>query len=261
MLTYERREEIKKILDDEKTVRVDDLAKKFFVSPSTIRRDLDRIAGEGAIMRTHGGAVLLDNLASELPITLRERENTDAKQSIAALAADFIHSGATLILDTSSTVTSMIPYLNAYDGLTVITNGIKTAYLLNSYAKITTFCTGGRLREHNMSLVGAATCRRLEELNADFAFISCRGMSLSKGVTESSEEETQVKRAMISAAAKTVLLCDATKIGQVLMNRVCSFDSLYAIVTDRLLPKEYADYFENKGIIVRYSQNKLEIKQ
>jgi DeoR/GlpR family transcriptional regulator of sugar metabolism len=47
----------------------------------------------------------------------------------------------------------------------------------------------------------------------------------------------------------------------VLMNRVCSFDSLYAIVTDRLLPKEYADYFENKGIIVRYSQNKLEIKQ
>ena len=86
-------------------------------------------------------------------------------------------------------------------------------------------------------------------------------MSLEKGVTESSEEETQVKRAMISAAAKTVLLCDATKIGQVLMNRVCSFESLYAIVTDRILPKEYADYFESKGIIVRYSQNKLEIKR
>lgn len=260
MLTYERREAIKKLLEDERTVSVEKLAARFFVSQSTVRRDLDRIAGDGAVMRTHGGAVMLENLASELPINIRERENADAKQLIAESAVGLIHSGATLILDTSSTVTAMIPLLSAYDGLTVITNGIKIAYLLNSYAKITTFCTGGRLREHNMSLVGAAACRRLEELNADFAFISCRGLTLEKGVTEASEEETQVKKAMIGAAAKTVLLCDASKIGMVLMNRVCGLDSLYALVTDRPLPAEYADYLSAKGVSVIYSQNDVENK-
>ena len=250
MLAYERRSEIKKLLENEKTVTVEELAKKFFVSPSTVRRDLDKIAYEGLIKRTYGGAVMLNNLASELPITVREHENTSAKQQIAQAAVSLVHSGATIILDTSSTVSAMVAHLNAFDGLTVITNGIKTAYLLNAYAKITTYCTGGRLREHNMSLVGAMTCQRLEEVNADMAFISCRGLSLERGVTESSEEETQVKKAMIGAASKVVLLCDITKLGLVLMNRVCGADKLYAVVTDKPVPSEYKAYFESKNIML-----------
>ncbi len=250
MLAYERRAEIKKILESEKSVSVDDLASKFFVSSSTIRRDLDKIAYEGLIKRTYGGAVMLNNLASELPITFREHENTDAKHHIAQLAVTLVKAGATIILDTSSTVSAMVPLLNAFDGLTVITNGIKTAYLLNAYAKITTYCTGGKLREHNMSLVGIMACQRFEEVNADIAFISCRGLSLEKGVTEASEEEMQVKRAMIKSAAKTVLLCDVTKIGLVLMNRVCNIESLYAVITDKPVPEEYKNYFMKKNILL-----------
>ena len=83
-----------------------------------------------------------------------------------------------------------------------------------------------------MSLVGSAACKRFEEINADWAFISCRGFTTEKGVTESSDEEAQVKKTMISAASKTVLLCDSSKIGQVLMNRVCTYDKLYAVITD-----------------------------
>ncbi len=254
MLSQERRNEIRKLLQEEKSVAVEELAKRFFVSESTVRRDLEKIAGDGSIRRTYGGAILMENLASELPITLREHENTDAKQRIAAAAAALIHDGATLILDTSSTVTAMVPHLNAFDGLTVITNGIKTAYLLNAYGKITTYCTGGRLREHNMSLVGMTTCQRLEDINADYAFISCRGLSLEKGITESSEEEAQVKKAMLLAAAKTVLLCDASKIGMVMMNRVCAADRIYAVVTDQALPVEYDAYFKTSGIRIVIAQ-------
>lgn len=248
MLSQERRNEIRRILQQEKTVTVDALARRFFVSPSTVRRDLDRIADDGSIRRTYGGAFLLETLSSEPPVALREHDNADAKQSIAAAAASLIHDGATILLDTSSTVTAMVPHLNAFDGLTVITNGIKTAYLLNAYGKITTYCTGGRLREHNMSLVGMTTCQRLGDINADFAFLSCRGLTPEKGITESSEEEAQVKKAMIAAAEHTVLLCDSSKIGMVLMNRVCMPDRLWAIVTDHPLPPEYEAAFRASDI-------------
>lgn len=253
MLTYERRNAIFELLEKEHMVSVEALAKMFYVSESTIRRDLDKISGEGMVRRTYGGAVLLGNLAVDLPITIREHENTDAKQTIAQTAAKLIRDGSTIILDTSSTVTAMVPYLNAYDGLTVITNGIKTAYLLNSFGKITTYCTGGRLREHNMSLVGMTACRRLGEINADIAFISCRGLSLEKGVTEASEEETQIKKLMITAAAKTVLLCDSTKLGMVLMNRVCEIEQLNTIVTDKPLPEKYKEYIQSKGVEIIFT--------
>ena len=250
MLSYERRNSIRQILEDEKTVSAAALAKRFYVSESTIRRDLEKLSGEGVVRRTYGGAVIRENTGDDLPITVRERENADAKLFIAKEAVKLIKNGDAIILDTSSTVTALVPLLHVFEGLTVITNGIKNAYLLNSYPKITTFCTGGRMREHSMSLVGASACERLNEINADIAFISCRGLSLEKGITESSDEEAQIKRAMINAAAKTVLLADGTKIGRVLMNRVCMPDRLFAVVTDSPLPEEFAQYFSSRGISV-----------
>ncbi len=250
MLSDERRDEIRRILRTEKSVSVEDLARRFYVSPSTVRRDLDRMADDGMIRRTYGGAFLMENLSSELPISLREHENTDAKHAIARAAVKLIREGDTIILDTSSTVTAMVPLLRDLDGLTVITNGIKTAYLLNSDSKITTVCTGGRLREHNMSLVGVQTVQRLHEINADIAFLSCRGLHPDRGVTEASEEEAEVKKAMIEAAARTVLLCDSSKIGLILMNRVCPVNRLYAVITDRAPQEPYAACLERAGVKV-----------
>ncbi|MFA6947610.1 MAG: DeoR/GlpR family DNA-binding transcription regulator [Eubacteriales bacterium] len=257
MNAAERRSQIKEILQNERTISVSALAGRFEVSESTVRRDLALISDSGAIRRTYGGAVMLDNLANELPLTLRERENIEAKNSIATIAASMISDGSTLILDTSSTVIAMVPMLRDFDGLTVITNGIKTSYLLNSYSRITTFCTGGRLREHNMSLVGSAACRRFEEINADLAFISCRGFSIEKGITEASDEEAEVKRAMINAAARVVLLCDASKFGMVLMNRVCPAARISAVVTDIRPEKKYTDYFGQKGIKLYYTKSSV----
>lgn len=248
MLAHERRDAIRKILEEEKNTTVERLAAEFSVSESTIRRDLDKMSGDGAVRRVYGGAFLLENLASELPVTIREHENADAKQIIAQEAVKLIRDGATVILDTSSTVTAMVPFLTGFEGLTVVTNSIKTAYLLNANGRITTYCTGGRLREHNMSLVGMTTCARLAEINADIAFLSCKGFSLERGITEASEEEAQVKKAMIGAAAKTVLLCDSTKFGRVLMNRVCGVGDLYAVVTDRPADVSYTGYFSSSGI-------------
>jgi len=232
MLAFERRLEIGELLKTGSAVSVEELAKRYFVCESTIRRDLDRLAREGMAKRTYGGAVLLDNSTSDLPMLVRERERAEGKTAIARRAAEFIRDGDTILMDTSSTAMAVVPFLSGFTGLTVVTNGLKTAYLLNAYGEITTHCTGGRLRQHNMALVGTTACRRIEEINADIAFISCRGLSTAKGVTEASEEEAEVKRAMIASAGRTLLLCDSGKFGRVLTYRVCAPSALHTLITD-----------------------------
>ena len=192
-------------------------------------------------------AVYLVDSSVDMPITMRTGKYRRQKQ-LARSAVNFIHSGATVILDTSM-VTAMVPHLE-FDALTVITNSIKTAYMLNACSKITTYCTGGRLRGFNMSLVGATAVERLSEINADIAFISCRGMTPEKGITEASDEEAQVKRAMIEAASRTVLLCDSSKHGLVMMNRICQIGRLHAIVSDRNMSHEYISAIESVGVKV-----------
>ena len=84
MNSTERRNDIKRMLGDHNTASVKQLAELYYVSESTIRRDLTKISSEsGAIRRTYGGAFMLDNLSNELPINIRERENIEAKNKIA----------------------------------------------------------------------------------------------------------------------------------------------------------------------------------
>jgi len=237
MSAFERRLEIADLLKKGEPVSVEKLAKKYYVCESTIRRDLDRLVRDGMAKRTYGGAVLLDNSTSDLPMLIRERENTKAKYAIARRAAEFIRDGDTIFMDPSSTVMALVPFLNKFTGLTVITNGLKTAYLLNTYGEITTHCTGGRLRQHNMALIGSPTCHRIKEINADIAFISCRGLDLDKSITEASEEEAEVKRAMQSNARRSVLLCDSSKFGRILTYRICDLDLINALISDSQPPE------------------------
>ncbi len=253
MLSYERRQKIAEILKTQGLVKVEELAAAFDISPSTIRRDLDKLAAGGGIRRTYGGAYLEDSRAEEPPIILREREHAQAKEKIGKKAAELVKSGMTVILDASSTVGAMVPFLSRVDGLTVVTNGVKTASRLNSCANIRTYCTGGLMRKHNLSLVGMETCRVLEEINADTLFISCRGFGIEKGVTEASDEETQVKRCMLRAASQTVLLADSSKLGQVMMHKICDIGSIDILITDAKLPEALEEQCRRQGVRVLYA--------
>jgi len=248
MSAFERRLEIVEQLKKANKVNVEKLAKQFFVCESTIRRDLDRIVREGMAKRTYGGAVLLDNSTSDLPMLIRERENTEIKNAIARRAVEFIRDGDTIFMDTSSTVMALVPLLDKFTGLTIVTNGLKTAYLLNTYNEITTHCTGGRLRQHNMALVGNSACRRIKEINANIAFISCRGINMDKGVTEASEEEAEVKRAMLFSSERTFLLCDSKKFGRVLTYHICALTSLNTLISDVEPPAELYNVLKEIGV-------------
>lgn len=233
MLGLERQQEILGLLREVHSVTVEELCKKFYASGATIRRDLDRLEKSGLIRRTYGGAVLLEGNAVESPYLLRESENLEAKLAMAAAAARLIKNGDTLFLDSSSTVMQLCRHLSGFDGITVITNGIKTAMLLAETAKTTVYIAGGQLRKNSRSVVGVAAKEFFDPFYADIAFLSCHGLDPEYGLTEAHEEESQIKRLLIQKSRTTVLLCDSTKVGQRFFSRTCGLDAIGTLVTDQ----------------------------
>ena len=240
MLPLERQNQILEILAKRKSVRVEELCQLVYSSGATIRRDLTVLEASGQIQRTHGGAVYMESNAVESPLMLRESENRKAKSIIAQKAGVFLRDGQTLFLDSSSTAGTLAGLLGNFKNMRVITNSLKTVNLLAGMSNLEVYCTGGRLRDSARSMVGPSALRFLSSFHADYAFLSCRGADLSCGVTEANEEEAAVKIACIQNAARTVLLCDSSKLETQYFCKVCDLSQLWEIITDKELPEVYA---------------------
>lgn len=248
MLTLERREAIMERLRSQHTVKVESLAKELFISEATVRRDLSQLEREGLLKRSYGGAMLLEGKDRETPLLLRQEENRSAKDRVAEIAVSLIADNSILMLDSSSTVMRLVPLLARFERLTAITHGLKTALMLHELSNVSVYCTGGRLQENTFSMVGPSACERIECLNADIAFLSCRGFSLTRGITDASEEEAQIKRSMMAASQKKVLLFDDSKFERPYLIRVCEAEDFSAVICNQPLPREALDELERRGV-------------
>ncbi|MBQ4612672.1 MAG: DeoR/GlpR transcriptional regulator [Clostridia bacterium] len=239
MLPLERRNKILEILKSRQAATVDDLCAALYSSGATIRRDLNILESNGLIRRTHGGAVHIESTARDFPLSLRESENLSAKEVLAQKALPYIKDGMTLFMDSSSTVNHLARRLSGFHNIRVITNGLKTASVLSEMNGIEVYGTGGRLRATAMSFVGNQAMEFVRQFNADIAFISCRGVDPDVGITDSDENEANLKRIYIQNAKNVILLCDNSKIGKRYFCKVAPLDGVRKIITNGQLPKEF----------------------
>ena len=128
MLAVERRNRIEQIINKNKSVLVVELAKQFEVTTETIRGDLEKLEKQGVLVRTYGGATLVDNSEIELAITERDTVNYEGKQRIGKYAADLIKDGETIFLDASTSAWHLARYIKGKRGITVITNALKAGH-------------------------------------------------------------------------------------------------------------------------------------
>lgn len=245
MLPLERQNEILEILEKRKVVTVDELCQSLYSSGATIRRDLALLEEQGQLRRTHGGAVFVDSSTRESPLMLREIEHPTAKSIIAQKALNYIKDGQTLFLDSSTTASKLAERLGGFQKLRVVTNSLKTVNILAGMSNIELYCTGGRLRDTARSFVGQSGIRFLSKFHADYAFLSCRGVDLHTGVTDSSEDETDFKIAYLQNASRMILLCDSSKLGKQFFCKICDLSDVWQILTDIPLPPEYAQHLKD----------------
>jgi DeoR family transcriptional regulator of aga operon len=233
----ERQARITALVADKGFVRVADLADRFGVSTVTVRSDLQTLETHGRLRRIRGGAIPRGVLRSEQPFEVAARDLAAEKAAIGRHAAGLVADGDTLLLDVGTTTTAVAEALVARTELrevTVVTSGLNVALTLEqAWPRISVVVTGGTLRPLQHSLVNPLGTLLLERLNASLALIGCNGVDPRGGVTNINIPEAEVKRAMLLAARRRIVVADATKLGEIEVAKVCGLAEIGMLVTDR----------------------------
>ena len=158
MFAQERHSLILQALDRDGSVRVASLARELQVTEETVRRDLERLGQDGRLLRTHGGALQLDNGSRrELPFAVRSTAQLSDKNHIRVV------------------------------------------------------CLGGYLDSTSMSFSGPLMEFAVQQFNIHKLFISCKGLDIERGLSETTDSLAAVKKCLIARADRTYLLADHTK--------------------------------------------------
>ena len=237
MITYERQIEVLNYLKANNCATFKELAEAVFSSESSVRRDVKSLDSQGYVKQTYGGVVLASYVNEIIPLKLREGKNAAAKDVVAKEGAKYIFDGATLLLDGSSTVRRLIKYLDPYKSLKIITNNHEIFSELEN-EKITVYSTGGRFDPQNKIFLGSTAEEYVRNVSADILFFSSQAISEDGEISDVSEEETSLRRVMLSRAKKKIFLCDSSKLGLEKTFRLCSKNDVDVIICDEKLPWE-----------------------
>ena len=250
----DRLEAMAALVEREGFVRVEELRRQFGVSAVTVRSDLDVLESSGRVRRIRGGALSRTRADVEPSFEASRGESGPAKALIARRAVREISSGDSLLLDVGSTTTAVAEELVArsdLEGLTVFTNSLTIALELEKAAdRIVVVVTGGTLRPLQHSLVEPLATSILEQISTQAAFIGCNGVHPTKGVTNLNLPETKVKRAMLGAARRRIVVADASKLGEVALARICPLTDVDLLISDIDADPETVALLRDRGLDV-----------
>jgi len=236
-----RRERMLQMITDRQFVRVSDLSEAFGISDVTVRADLDALDQSHVVRRVRGGAMARSyGVRPEQSFEEALTASAVEKQRIGERAAQLVTSGMSVVLDVGTTTTAFAHALAARTDLeqvSVITNGLKVALELEgAHSDVTVVVTGGTLRKLQHSLVDPMATPLLDRLHADLAFIGCNGVDVAHGVTNINLPEAEVKRRMIAAAERTVVVAAGPKIGQAHLVRIADLADVQSVITGTSAP-------------------------
>jgi DeoR family fructose operon transcriptional repressor len=124
---------------------------------------------------------------------------------------------------------------------------LPVALALGTRADLTVHLLGGRVRPRTLATVDQACVDALGDLCVDVAFLGANGISVARGFTTADPAEAAVKRAMVAAARRVVVLADATKVGDDQFARFARLEDVETLVTDNALDPRDADALEAAG--------------
>ncbi|MBE7065821.1 MAG: DeoR/GlpR transcriptional regulator [Ruminococcaceae bacterium] len=252
MLAIERKKLILEQLQRDKKVIVADLAKVFDVTEETIRRDLEKLEREGFAQKIYGGAVLKESFNVDLPYAVRKRSNVTDKQYIAGLIADMIQDGDSIMLDASSTALFVAQNIKSKKNITIITNSVEIICEIADRNSWKVISTGGTLKEGALALVGSQTTRTISNYHVDLAVFSCKGISAESGLTDASENDAEIKKAIIASAHRKILAVDHSKFDIVSFVGIADLKEIDLVVTDRKPDGDWDKVFEKERVELIY---------
>jgi DeoR family fructose operon transcriptional repressor len=245
LFAEERKARIVDYVNQHKKATVQELCRRFSVSSATIRNDLRELEQNNYLIRTHGGALIKTQTGYEATIEQRHVERSEEKRRIAAEAIKLVRNGDSIVLDTGTTTYELARLLGQRSGITVVTNDLDIALLLEQFDSVQVLLMGGLLRRRFHCTVGEAGGRMLSSLRVDKAFMGADSISTTDGASTPDIHTAETKRSMISIAAHVTLLCDSDKLNRRSFAKFADVSQIDTLVTNRISDEDFARFEQN----------------
>lgn len=249
MLPAERRQRLMEWFDVHFAGSSQDLAERFGISVSTIRRDLDHLSKKGFLSRTHGGAVRMRQQTTYEPSTeLARKTAVEEKRGIVAEAFKHIKADQSILIDTGTICHDLADAIAEVEfPLTVITNDLYVAKALTYKPPISLVVPGGSNRFGAFSLLGEPGISFLRDLRCDTYFMSAQAVDV-ECASDTVIDLVEMKRTMLASSQKTVLLADSSRFNSRALYRIAPLDNVDVVITDEHLPKDQREGIRALGL-------------
>lgn len=239
---------ILEMINGKDSLSVHEIAERCKVSEITARRDLDFLESKSLIIRTHGGAV--KSMAADylFNYNLKIRENAEQKMAICKKAAEYISENDVIFIDCGTTLVHLTKFISRFNTLTVITNSLPVISELINFSQIKLVVIGGEVISERKAIYGSVAERSIGQYYAKKAFIGATGVSLSKGLTSSDENESAITLKMTENADTVFLLCDSTKIERNSFVQFAPLSAVNYLITDKGLDQAVAKTYAEHNI-------------
>lgn len=239
-----RQEQILRILEKRGYVTVRYLVEKLHYSSATINRDLNKMENLGLVKRSYGGVEAAKK--GHLP-ALPERQfyMKREKHRIARMAAGLIKNGETVILDGSTTVQYIHPFLSEKKDLRILTNNMRLAIELSDL-DFDVICLGGHVLERPHVLGGDETVELVQKFQAHKMFFSVDSITVDGHIHG---VHYLLYKTMLKNSDEAYLLTDKTKIVDRLDMKLCDFSALSGVISDFEFPEETKKAFPGVDFI------------
>jgi DeoR family transcriptional regulator of aga operon len=256
MTQQQRLNQVLELVSERGSVSIADVSDRLGVSTATVRRDLNTLAEQRLLTRTHGGASALGS-GYELPLQYKIARQAEAKLAIARTIAAMIAPGESVGLNGGTTTTEVGRMLGRDErlrsvadtpGVTIVTNALNIAFELSVREHIKIVVTGGVPRRQSYELVGPMVAASLQDFTLDTAVLGVDGLSAAYGATTLHEGEAEASRAIAAVARRLVVAADSTKLGHSTFARICPLDRVDVLVTDQPVSAELTAEFADAGV-------------
>lgn len=240
------------------SISISEIVAELQISAATARRDLNSLAEQRLVTRTHGGAMALGS-GYELPLQYKAPRNAVAKTAIAEAVAGMVHFGDVIGLNGGTTTSEVSRVLGRTEhlmdpgdepGVTIVTNALNIAFELSIRPHVKIVVTGGVARRQSYELVGPLVGDTIRSLSLDIAILGVDGLSAQFGATTIHEGEAEVSRQLASVASRVIIVADSTKVGKSTFARICELEKIDTLVTDAPVASPMREAFDLAGVEV-----------
>lgn len=245
IFSEERERIVLSILEEHGRITIEELCMQCNVSESTARKQLASMAKRQLLIRTHGGAIAIDQ-----DVEAKIRSQVKPKRSIANTAREHIQNGEAIILGSGSTVLELARLMHGLQDVIVITDSILVANELMRNRDVEVQICSGIVHGKSGCIIGDQAAAFFQNISTTKCFIGVDGISTKVGITIDNIRVAQVEQKLPQCALTTFAMADSSKLNRVSFTRICGIEDIDHIITDSNADPAQVEALRKRGVAV-----------